>query len=92
MQLLGDAGILLRPHVAAGATKAILAALALGEQLKANTDFQTAIRAWNEDEDQYEFGKKQFQLRPKIRRPIRYSYARLATCHKNLEQTNFGSR
>lgn len=60
MCLMGDAGILLRPHTAVGATKAIFAALALGEQLKMHTDFQSALQAWNKD--QYEFGKKQFQL------------------------------
>jgi len=58
--LIGDAGILLRPHTAVGATKAIQDALALGEQLTINTDIKSAVKTWNEN--QYLFGKKQFKL------------------------------
>ena len=58
--LIGDAGILLRPHAAVGATKAIQDALALGEQLKINADIKSALKIWNEN--QYDFGKKQFKL------------------------------
>lgn len=60
MCLIGDAGILLRPHTAVGATKAIQDALALGEQLGTNTDINSALKTWNEN--RYQFGKKQFEL------------------------------
>lgn len=60
MCLLGDAGILLRPHTAVGATKAIQDALALGEALKTNTDIKSAINNWNKK--QYDFGRTQFKL------------------------------
>lgn len=64
MCLIGDAGILLRPHAAVGATKAIQDALALGEQLKINTDIKSALKIWNQN--QYEFGKKQFKLSQRL--------------------------
>lgn len=62
--LIGDAGITARPHVGAGATKALQDALALGEQLKINSDIQTAFKIWNEN--QHKQGSQLFQLGQKL--------------------------
>ncbi len=45
--LLGDAGFVIRPHTASGATKAIQDALHMEKCLKENSDVDAALKAWN---------------------------------------------
>ena len=49
--LIGDASAVLRPHVGAGATKALQNALSLGEHLKEHPHIEAALSAWNESQN-----------------------------------------
>ena len=60
MALIGDAGVLLRPHTAIGATKAIQEALSLAEQLEKDNNIAAALKNWSQA--RYLFGKNQFEL------------------------------
>ena len=51
--LIGDASAVARPHVAAGATKALNSALALADALKIHRSMDTALSLW-EDEQRLE--------------------------------------
>jgi len=44
--LIGDAGILLRPHLGSGATKALQDALALFQSVNKEVNFEAAIKEW----------------------------------------------
>ena len=48
--LLGDASIVLRPHVGNGASLAISDAITLGDRLLSNNNADTAIAQWQEDQ------------------------------------------
>ena len=48
--LLGDASSVVRPHAAAGATKALYSAIALAESLKSQRSVDTALSRWNDEQ------------------------------------------
>ena len=48
--LLGDASSVVRPHAAAGATKALYSAIALAESLKTQRSVNTALSRWNDEQ------------------------------------------
>ena len=50
--LLGDASSVVRPHAAAGATKALYGAIALAESLKTQRSVDMALSRWNEEQCQ----------------------------------------
>ncbi len=48
--LIGDASAVVRPHVAAGATKALYSVLALAESLKNHPSLDTALTQWDDEQ------------------------------------------
>jgi 2-polyprenyl-6-methoxyphenol hydroxylase-like FAD-dependent oxidoreductase len=56
MALIGDAATILRPHVAAGATKALQDALALGAAFQQHSDPVEALATWNQAQTQKNAG------------------------------------
>ena len=48
--LIGDASAVTRPHVAAGATKALYSALALADSLKMHRSLDTALTLWDDEQ------------------------------------------
>jgi len=58
--LIGDASVLVRPQTAAGATKAILDALALYDNLQEESDLTAALQKW--DDSQVVKGEKLYGL------------------------------
>lgn len=50
--LLGDASILLRPHVGAGSTKALMDVLSLDKHLRSNPDIYSALENWGKERQQ----------------------------------------
>ena len=48
--LIGDASAVARPHVAAGATKALYSALALADSLKTHPSLDTALALWDDEQ------------------------------------------
>lgn len=50
--LMGDAGILLRPHLGSGATKALQDALSLSKHMQNSHDINSALDSWQQERQQ----------------------------------------